>query len=218
MKTAILIDADFFLRNLEITASERTPQDVVFALKSICRQHLELQSRSESQLYRIFVYDCPPITGKVFNPLTKLAIDLGASAVFHWRTRFHPELIRTRKVALRLGELKIRQEWVIKSNRLKDLIKGTVSLDELSDPDIRPNIVQKGVDMRIGIDIANLAFRRLVDQIVLITGDSDFIPAAKLARREGIDLILDPMGRNISDELRRHVDGIQSIQRQKSTE
>ncbi len=26
-----------------------------------------------------------------------------------------------------------------------------------------------------------------IDQIILIAGDSDFVPAAKLARREGID-------------------------------
>ena len=47
---------------------------------------------------------------------------------------------------------------------------------------------QKGVDMRIGLDIASMAFKRQVDQIVLIAGDSDFVPAAKLARREGIEL------------------------------
>jgi uncharacterized LabA/DUF88 family protein len=32
-----------------------------------------------------------------------------------------------------------------------------------------------------------------VQQIVLISGDEDFVPALKLARREGIDFILDPM-------------------------
>jgi len=42
--------------------------------------------------------------------------------------------------------------------------------------------------MRIGLDIASLAYKRQVNQVVLISGDSDFVPAAKLARREGIDL------------------------------
>lgn len=47
---------------------------------------------------------------------------------------------------------------------------------------------QKGVDMRVGVDIASLAYKKQVDQIILIAGDSDFVPAAKLARREGVDL------------------------------
>jgi len=34
----------------------------------------------------------------------------------------------------------------------------------------------------------------LVDQIVLMAGDSDFVPAAKLACKEGIDITLDPSG------------------------
>ena len=64
--------------------------------------------------------------------------------------------------------------------------------------------------MRIGVDISSLAFKRQVNQIVLISGDSDFVPAAKQARREGIDFILDPMGASIKDDLFEHIDGIRS--------
>ena len=45
--------------------------------------------------------------------------------------------------------------------------------------------------------------------IVIIAGDSDFVPAAKLARREGIDFILDPMGANIDPTLFEHIDGLE---------
>ncbi len=69
---------------------------------------------------------------------------------------------------------------------------------------------QKGVDMRIGIDISSLAFKKQVDQIILIAGDSDFVPAAKLARREGIDFILDPMWADIKEDLFEHSDGRRS--------
>lgn len=64
--------------------------------------------------------------------------------------------------------------------------------------------------MRIGLDIASLAYKRLVDQIVLIAGDSDFVPAAKHARREGIDFILDPMWHTIKPSLNEHIDGLRS--------
>lgn len=76
--------------------------------------------------------------------------------------------------------------------------------------DLLPNVRQKGVDMRIGIDIASLAFKRQVDQIVLMAGDADFVPAAKLARREGIDFILDPMWRSVDPGLNEHIDGLRS--------
>lgn len=71
-------------------------------------------------------------------------------------------------------------------------------------------ITQKGVDMRIGLDIASLVERSLVTQIILISGDSDFVPAAKHARRRGIDFVLDPMWQTVSSSLNEHVDGIKS--------
>ncbi len=39
--------------------------------------------------------------------------------------------------------------------------------------------------MKIGIDITWLSLKKLVNAIILISGDSDFVPAAKLARIEG---------------------------------
>ena len=50
-----------------------------------------------------------------------------------------------------------------------------------------------------------------MDQIILISGDSDFVPAAKMARREGIDFILDPMGASIKDDLFEHIDGLETL-------
>ncbi len=64
--------------------------------------------------------------------------------------------------------------------------------------------------MRIGIDIASLAFKKQVDQIILVAGDADFVPAAKLARREGIDFILDSMWNPIHSFLNEHIDGLKS--------
>lgn len=65
--------------------------------------------------------------------------------------------------------------------------------------------------MKLGLDIFALAYEHLVDQIILIAGDSDFVPAAKIARRKGIDFILDPMGNNVSPDLLEHIDGMESL-------
>nr|WP_229309571.1 NYN domain-containing protein [Klebsiella aerogenes] len=55
-----------------------------------------------------------------------------------------------------------------------------------------------------------LAYEKLVDVIVLVAGDSDFVPAAKHARVKGIDFILDPLRQNVTPSLSEHIDGIQS--------
>lgn len=60
----------------------------------------------------------------------------------------------------------------------------------------------------------------MVDQIILISGDSDFVPAAKLARREGIDFVLDALGNHINEDLHEHIDALLSsdaIPRSKKT-
>lgn len=138
-------------------------------------------------------------------------IDLGKSPLYSWMNEFINSLKSKRKFAIRLGTLsEDRVEYQLKYDSLKKLFRGTLSVEALSDTDFVLNIEQKGVDMKIGIDIASLAYKKQVDQIILISGDSDFVPAAKLARREGIDFILDPMHTHIKDDLFEHIDGIQS--------
>lgn len=90
-------------------------------------------------------------------------------------------------------ELKTQQGYTLKPNSVKALLARKITLDELTERDFTLDITQKGVDMRLGLDISTLAERNLVNQIVMIAGDSDFVPAAKHARRSGIDFILDPM-------------------------
>lgn len=75
---------------------------------------------------------------------------------------------------------------------------------------VRLGLRQKGVDMRIGVDIASLTLKKQVDTIVLVAGDSDFVPAAKLARREGMEFILDPLWQKVNADLFEHIDGLQS--------
>lgn len=76
--------------------------------------------------------------------------------------------------------------------------------------DIALGLRQKGVDMRIAIDIASITLKKQAQTIVLVSGDSDFVPAAKLARREGMEFILDPLWQNVNADLFEHIDGLQS--------
>ena len=87
-------------------------------------------------------------------------------------------------------------------------------MDTIEHGDVTLGLRQKGVDMRIAIDIASLALKKQVRTIVLVSGDSDFVPAAKLARREGIEFILDPLWQSVNEDLFEHIDGLQSGFRQ----
>ncbi|WRN43435.1 NYN domain-containing protein [Staphylococcus aureus] len=113
-----------------------------------------------------------------------------------------------RKVALRLGELSEHSvECNLKYSITKKLLNGSIDLNDLKEKDFSLSLQQKGVDMKIGLDIASLSFKHQVDKIILIAGDSDFVPAAKLARTEGIDFVLDSLGADIRNNLSLHIDG-----------
>lgn len=213
MSTAILIDADFFLRNCKrYNDLDKTPQGIATALHDMCIRHVS-DYTNRRELYRIFVYDCPPLNKKVHNPISKKCIDYSKSDLANFRNSFHEELKKKRKVALRLGHLSDNSKWIIKQNPMKKLLKGDISISNLEDSDVSYTVNQKGVDMKIGLDIASLAYKKIVDQIILVSGDSDFVPAAKLARIEGIDFILDPMWAPIRPELHEHIDGLKTVVR-----
>lgn len=214
MKTAILVDGGFYRKRAFKLWGDKLPKERTTELFEYCLSHLNIQeTKQETQcsLYRIFYYDCKPISKKVFHPLTRQTIDLGKSDTFKWTNDFFEELKKKRKVAIRLGELsESSAKYILSSEITKKLFNNEINLTDISEEDFVFRANQKGVDMKIGLDIASLAYKQQVDQIILISGDSDFISAAKLARREGIDFILDPMWAEIKPNLAEHVDGIMS--------
>ena len=215
MPTAILIDGAFFIhrfRAIEPHNAFNSQRAAELAWRWAV-SHLSDGSRpnkSRRDLYRIFFYDCPPLEKKLHNPISGKAIDFSRSTEAEFRRELHRALLTKRKVALRLGHLSPDAPWTIKQDRITAMLKGQLNSEELTEADVQPATRQKGVDMRIGLDISSLAYKRQVDQIVLIAGDADFVPAAKLARREGIDFILDPMWRSIPQTLNEHIDGLHS--------
>lgn len=87
-------------------------------------------------------------------------------------------------------------------------MKKEISVDDITKYDISPHIEQKAVDMKIGLDIALIAIKKLADLLIIITGDADIVPALKFARREGMQVGLDPLWSNIQPALSEHVDFI----------
>ncbi|MDU0967987.1 MAG: NYN domain-containing protein [Actinomycetaceae bacterium] len=204
--TAIFVDGGFYRRRAARLFGHKTPAQRADELLEYCRRHIR---QAHGSLYRIFYYDCPPSDKVIYHPLTQRDVNLAKTDNYAWMNEFHKELLRRRKVALRRGEnLQTQNGYQLKPRTLKKLLRGDIELDALTEDDFFLNITQKGVDMRLGLDVALLSQNHYVDQIIMIAGDSDFVPAAKHARRAGVDFILDPMWAHIADSLHEHVDGV----------
>jgi uncharacterized LabA/DUF88 family protein len=207
---AVLIDGGFYQKRAHFLWGPKSPHERAQELVKYCIRHLKDEHEKRS-LYRIFYYDCPPLSKKQFHPLTQRTVDLSKSDLYIWMTAFLNELRSKRKLALRLGQLAESQtNYILKPDVLKKLCRGVLNINTLKEEDFILDVTQKGVDMKVGLDISSLAYKKQVNQIVLISGDSDFIPAAKHARREGIDFILDPLWANIKPELQEHIDGLRT--------
>ncbi|RMD78501.1 MAG: NYN domain-containing protein [Gammaproteobacteria bacterium] len=217
--TAVLVDAAFFVKRIRRLHGKDVPPEVAARkLHATGLKHLNIRDgarwRRIASLHRIFVYDGRPPTWKGHAPVSGAAIDVGRSQEALWRAAFHEALRKMRKVALRLGRVaspRPGEAWRLRSSALRDLRRGRLAWGDLQDHHFELDLRQKGVDMRLGLDVASLSFKRQVNQIVLVACDADFVPAAKLARREGIDVVLDPMRQKVPDDLAEHVDGIRTV-------
>lgn len=216
MTTSILIDGAFFIKRIRYFEPDKAYDADYMArlVKNMSLQHLVQkinQTKQQDDLYRIFFYDCAPLEKKMHNPISGQAIDFAKSEEAIFRRELHQALIKMRKLALRLGKLSEKSaKWKFKPAIADKLLKGQIRREDLQADDIMIDVRQKGVDMRIALDIASMTFKRQANRMVLISGDADFVPAAKLARREGIDFILDPMWQAIPDDLFEHIDGLRS--------
>jgi len=198
---SILLDGGFLKRKLGSARKRASAEDVV----EFTRCLRNLPQLSPHRLHRILYYDAAPSTELVRTPFGGPNVELRHSESHAYNTRLHAQLAKQEYFALRLGELAIRG-W--KPVRRLGSVKGA-SLEQ-TQGNVALDIQQKGVDMRIGLDIASLTLKKICQIIVLVTADSDFIPAMKFARREGAQLMLVPLGNPISQRMFDHSDVVLS--------
>lgn len=200
-KFVILVDGGFITKTLgRKKKAFPTAADIDAECQRI-RGHKDL---APLDLLRIYFYDSPPASGSLTNPIDGSILNLTGSPVFIRNTQLLNELELLPDFAVRKGEL-VARGWKIGKRALAKLLKKPAAPTAA---DLQPNIQQKGVDLRIGLDIARLALRQTAQVVVAVTGDSDLIPAFKFARREGMRVYLDHMGGPIRRELRAHVDRV----------
>jgi len=198
-KYAILIDGGFIKKKLKARNNNfPTVADIDGEIARIgANLHLAAYS-----LLRVYFYDAPPASGVVTNPIDGARTDLSSRPDYSANIGLQQALELQPNFALRMGECAVHG-WELGPAARRNLGQAP---HVLAANDLVPNIEQKGVDLRIGLDIARLAIRQLVDIIVVITGDSDMVPAFKFARREGLRVYLDHMGHAVKRDLKAHVD------------
>lgn len=197
--TAILLDGGFVRKRFAETAQRRIGvADVTLLARSLLDREVE-------ELFRVYFYDCSPSDVSTTHPITGAPVDLKTTRAFRENMALQTSLARTELVALRRGELVFRG-WRLTPTATHALINnGPRSLLE---NDVEMNLNQKGIDMKIGLDVAWLTIKRIVHRIVLCTGDRDFVPAMKLARREGVQVVVATLGATVNSALLENADFI----------
>lgn len=150
---------------------------------------------ADEVIHRILYYDCPPFEGEATLPVS------GTKKAFSGSDQWLHELARKDLFAVRIGVLKFRG-FFLKQSKIP-----FTPTAPLTDADFEAKFEQKGVDMRIGLDMATLSANRSIDLIALVTNDTDCIPAMKHARRAGLQVALIAVpGYNPAPELLAHSD------------
>ncbi|MCI9687678.1 NYN domain-containing protein [Vibrio parahaemolyticus] len=214
---AIFVDAGFFNR-LFTTAVDpemkMSPEELAKKMWHYWIKHVDRKNGED--LYRIYYYDCPPLTLKAHHPITNKQIDFSKSDITKYKNELHEALTHQPYVACRMGHLSTSdKEWGFirkdKVHNFNKLIRGEVDPKAIDPNNVSLRPRQKGVDMKLGVDITSVVLKKLANKIILISGDSDFVPAAKLARIEGAHFILDAMGRKVKGDLAEHIDGLKTF-------
>lgn len=197
---AILLDGGFVRERVKQSKGHVSAKGIRGIAAKI-QAHPELAG---GHLIRVYYYDAPPCQLRTTSPFgTELELAQQPAYASNWQIL--TELENARDFAVRLGEAKLKG-WRVTRRPRGHLFQIAAEKRPLKPEDVEPYIEQKGVDLRIGLDIARLSLCHLADILVVVTGDGDMLPAFKFARREGLRVYLGFIGGNVSKHLRIHSD------------
>ncbi|MEY8385807.1 NYN domain-containing protein [uncultured Oscillibacter sp.] len=131
-----------------------------FASPQIDFSKLSSHLANGDPLLRTYYYNCMPY--KSATPTS------GENNRYNNMQRFINSLERLDRYEVKLGKLEYRGRKV----------------------DGSPIFQQKRVDILLGCDLVLLSAKQRIEKAILITGDSDFIPAIQVAKNEGVEIEL----------------------------
>jgi len=172
-------------------------------IRSYCMKHL----RQEDYLVRIYYYDCLPLQARGTSPLNGKEIRFSQLESARLRYQLFEALKTTPNFSLRLGYMEWNgRDWSIVGSKVAPLLKREITVDDLSDGDIRPGSETTQISVKMALDMTLLAGKKAADLFVLITDRSDLIPAMEMVRQEGVQICLDPMHAPIANDLAAQAD------------
>jgi uncharacterized LabA/DUF88 family protein len=184
-KIIVLIDGGF-LRVRAVKADHKYDPSFIERFAHGCKA-------DDEEVLRILYYDCAPYSGTVKLPVS------GKQFTFEGSDKWLEELACKDLFAVRRGVLKFRG-YKPRHTRVSQSV-------QLTDGDFVPDFEQKGVDMRIGLDIALYSENRCADRIVLVSNDIDCVPAIKYGRKAGLQVVVvEPPHGKVARELVMHSD------------
>ncbi|MEW6509528.1 MAG: NYN domain-containing protein [Bacteroidota bacterium] len=176
---AFILDGDFTRRLVrDLVGCDPTPTH----LESFCRAVITPDEKIKGAAY----YDCPPFDETRLLPMSGAPCNFRTRPTYWKAYRFQEALLKNNFFSYRIGKLSFNG-WRLRSRAIRELRHAP---RPLSDDDFDPILVQKQVDMMIGLDIAKLSSTRFVSRLILVTADADLIPAIQAARGYGMKVTI----------------------------
>jgi len=209
-KLAVIVDGGFIRAKLYIPQDPDNP-DQPYGYpdaNTLYQKILSVVERNfnDDELFRIFFYDCipdPHDSNTYRSPVSEDQVGLLSNIQVENQIRIFNKLKNKPFIAFRYGELAF-DGWKIRNVReFRDKVNRN---EAISNDDFNIRVTQKGIDLKIGLDIAWLAMNCIVDKILLIAGDSDLVPAMKFARKEGLMVYLETLGHGVKKSMFEHSD------------
>ena len=200
---AVMIDAGHLLAEFD-DVRKRAPNKRIEVehFRAVADEAVE----DEERLFRIYCYHCPPYGKTQSRPFGGGRIDFGRESVARFQMALQDDIRHAARFAYRTGVLQWRG-WRCDAARVRS------AETPARDLAWRPYFEQKQVDIKIGLDIAWLASKRIVNVIAIVSGDTDFVPAMKFARREGVQVRLIVFrGRRPHNSLVEHSDFVTEVE------
>ncbi len=199
-KVALFVDWDNLRSSIVKIQKEKDFRDFDFNNPSNLSLLFRSFIKDDEEIYRIFFYTSLPVTiehihsrlstknQKKFNKfLEKNDYQKRIDMI----NEFINNIVCEEYIALRTGKLQVRG---LKSTGF-------------------PDLVQKQVDMLIGLDISHISYLKLADKVIVLSKDTDMTPALKVARTNGMEAIIAVLEEDskLSSHLVKHSDNIRKI-------
>ena len=199
-KVMVFVDGMFMRRRvLEKNWFMYKPREI----RDYCLKHL----KQDDYLVRIYYYDCLPLQARGISPLNGNEINFSQLESARLRYQLFDGLRITPNFCLRLGSMEWNgRDWSIVGSKVAPLLKKEISVDDLSDGDIRPGSEATQISVKMALDMTMLAGKNAGDLFTVISGRTDLIPAMEMVRQEGVQICLDPMYAPINNELKAQAD------------